>query len=176
MELTLLPETRLEFALARLKPGQDDVLFGQYFPKAGPLVAEYGGKSLGSFQVVSSNLEDSPAFGALFSWPSGDVFDKFHEDERYKAIEPLRSQSLDFLTNGHFFKAPALDLPLSADQDYLLAVLEKMPGGLTQLFDLPFASDSRNAAYTGNRLVLAEWPEATENLAAPVRCRIRFNT
>ena len=97
-------DTIIELSFATVIEGQEDRVFGEYFPKVMPIVADLGGTSLSSFSITDSaaNL-GTPKMGALFQWPNMDAFRLLHEDPRYLAIKSIRDDALSFFSNGHFF-------------------------------------------------------------------------
>ncbi|NJO01036.1 MAG: hypothetical protein HC880_04470 [Bacteroidia bacterium] len=46
LEIVLQKDKVYEIAFASIKPDKKEQLFEEYFPKAGPIVGEYGGKVL----------------------------------------------------------------------------------------------------------------------------------
>ena len=97
--------TVIEVSFARINVGKEGQLFGEYFPKVMPILAELGGQSLGAFAIVASNSElEQPQMCALFQWPSLEAFEVLHRDERFLAIKGIRDEALTYLSNGHFFE------------------------------------------------------------------------
>ncbi len=57
-----------ELSFATIKEGMEQQLFQDYFPKVGPIVADLGGKPLGSFAVQASTSKiGQPKMGAFFN-------------------------------------------------------------------------------------------------------------
>lgn len=98
--------TIIELSFATIIEGRENRVFGEYFPKVLPIVADLGGTSLCSFSITGSaaNL-GTPKMGALFEWPSMDAFRRLHKDPRFLAIRNIRDNALSFFSNGHFFAA-----------------------------------------------------------------------
>lgn len=96
--------TIIELSFATVIEGQEDQVFGEYFPKVTPIVADLGGAPLCSFSITDSAASlGMPKMGALFQWPNMDAFRLLHEDPRYLAIKSIRDDALSFFSNGHFF-------------------------------------------------------------------------
>jgi len=110
----------IELAYATVKPGKEKQVFGEYFPKAGPIVKEYGGKSLAIMNITDVPAGDINAqIVGFFEWPSVEAFLAFHEDPRYQAIKPLRDDGLSYLNNGNFFTvAEDTTYTFHEDRDY----------------------------------------------------------
>ncbi len=117
--ITLRPGVVIEVAYASVKTGMEPQLFGEYFPKAMPLVAEYGGQGLGTFQVERTlDGTASPEIIALFQWPSVESFLALHADPRFQKIVPLRDEALAYMDNANFY---------TVDQPWSLTVQEGQP-------------------------------------------------
>ena len=93
-----------ELAYISIIPGMEPQLFGDYFPKALPLAAKYGGKSVGMLAVPGSKDGSKQAqMVAIFEWPSVDAWLQLHDDEEFIRIVPIRDQTLAFGNPGNFF-------------------------------------------------------------------------
>ena len=98
--------TIIELSFATVIEGQEDQVFGEYFPKVTPIVADLGGAPLCSFSITDSAASlGMPKMGALFQWPNMDAFRLLHKDPRFLAIRSIRDDALSFFSNGHFFAA-----------------------------------------------------------------------
>ena len=92
-----------EIAFASIKEGKETQLNEQYFPKVGPLVAEYGAAGLGSFRVIGKiEGQIEPQMIVIFEWPSLAVKTKFHKDPRFLKISPLRDEALSFFETSYY--------------------------------------------------------------------------
>lgn len=148
----------LELAFAAVKPGHEDQLFGEYFPKVGPVVLDYGARPLGSFKLTSppSTLKDA-TFGAMFFWPSVESYDTFHEDPRFKALKGIRDDALLLLSNGHFFRITddtSLAIPAEKPLEIRIEFEADTPQANTFL-SLPCADNSPDKTHLGKTLSLA---------------------
>ncbi len=86
-----------------IKEGKQEQLNKEYFPRVMPLVAEYGGVSLGMFRVtrkIAGEIEGQML--AVFEWPSLAVKSKFHDDSRFLEISPLRDDALSYFKPGFY--------------------------------------------------------------------------
>ena len=55
----------LEFAFGKVTPGKEQWMFGEYFPKASPIFADYGNERLGGFVIFAHNYDGvAPDSGA----------------------------------------------------------------------------------------------------------------
>ena len=108
MKIELQQGQRSELAFGRVKSGHEDELFGEYFPKVGPILAECGARPSGSFKVLGSIRAEDAEFGALFIWPSTDTYHEFHADPRFQNLKPLRDEAPSLLSNGQFFLPPGM--------------------------------------------------------------------
>lgn len=175
MKLEIKPGMRLEFALARIVDGKQEQLFSEYFPNVGPVVGEYGGSNAGGVSIVTSNIVEEPQMGAMFLWPSAQAYHDLHKDARFVKLKPVRDEAFSYFSNGHFFDAPAAEIELHNEMDYLIAITDADLPGVTPLLDAPLTSDSPNQSHAGCRLIIAEWNDAAEQASAPVSVRARIN-
>lgn len=175
MKLEIKPGMRLEFALARIVDGKQEQLFSEYFPNVGPVVAEYGGRNAGGVSVTSSNVAEDPHMGAMFLWPSAQAYHDFHKDPRFEKLKPVRDEAFSYFSNGHFFDAPAAEIELHNEMDYLIAITDADLPGVTPILDAALTSDSPNRSHAGCRLIIAEWNGAAEQVSAAVSVRARIN-
>ena len=113
--IDLTPGTVIEVAYASIKQGKQQELFGEYFPRVTPIVAEYGGKSLGMFQVRRTLAgKNQPQIIGLFQWPSVEAFLALHQDPRFLKIRPIRDGAFAQFDNGNFY---VVDQPTSITFD-----------------------------------------------------------
>jgi len=181
LQLTFNSAKKLEFAFGKLTSGKELQLYGEYFPAIGPLMAEYSSQQVGTFAVVSSNYSKPiPEMGALTQWPSMKEHQGFFSDARFVQVKPLRDDSLDLLSDGHFFKALDQVIEVKADLDYAIVITK---GGLAEvntMVRLPLDAESPEQRYAGKCLTLAVWDEQTEKLLQQPEdevgvFRVRFN-
>lgn len=154
-QLELPAGGRLELAYAAVKPGREDQLFARYFPEVGPIVAEYGGRPLGSFKLIEApeNLPNA-TFGALFYWPSVKAYNAFHLDPRFLDLKDLRDDALALLSNAHFFEISAdLSVPIQVEETHRIDVTDRTPPN-DALMSLDFAQDSPDQNFAEKSLVL----------------------
>ena len=153
-----------ELSFATIKEGMEQQLFQDYFPKVGPIVADLGGKPLGSFAVQASTSKiDQPKMGAFFQWPSIYDYKKLHDDPRFLAVKPIRDETLAFFSNGHFFNVEAdKTISFAEGQDYAL-VAEWTSGDLKKIIDktlLVTLKPVMDGAYAPSKLHVCVWDDA----------------
>ena len=86
-----------------IKEGKEEQINEEYFPKVMPLVAEYGGVSLGMFRVTRKIAgEIDGQMLAVFEWPSLAVKNEFHGDPRFLKFSPLRDDALSYFKPGFY--------------------------------------------------------------------------
>ena len=86
-----------------IKEGKQEQINEEYFPKVMPLVAEYGGVSLGMFRVTKMITgEIDGQMLSVFEWPSLAVKNRFHNDPRFLQIFPLRDDALSYFMPGFY--------------------------------------------------------------------------
>ncbi len=120
----------IEFSYAAIKPGKHEQLFGEYFPKVGPIVAKYGGKSLGSLQVVRSKVDGAqPQIVAFFEWPSVQAYFDLHDDPEFQKLVPTRDDALQSASVANFFRVEEdTNVELRSDRLYELTASWGEPG------------------------------------------------
>ncbi len=93
-----------ELAYVSIIPGMEPQVFGNYFPKALPLAAKYGGKSMGMLAVpgVKDGSKEAQMV-AIFEWPTIDAWFALHDDPEFKKIVPIRDEALAFGNPGNFY-------------------------------------------------------------------------
>lgn len=165
-ELTLQSERPLEFAFGTVKPEKAAWMANEYFPTAGPVIAEYGYTRLVGFQVIASNVKDiQPVTGAFGSWPSATARAKLHQDPRLLALLPERDQALD-MSDGHLFHALDEVIVLNTDHDYLIIVTADDDAIEAPIFALPLSQESPEMDYKERRISLRPWRNDDEALLA----------
>jgi uncharacterized protein (DUF1330 family) len=93
-----------ELAYVSIIPGMEQQVFGDYFPKALPLAAKYGGKSVGMLAVPGAKDGSKQAqMVAIFEWPSVDAWLQLHKDPAFLKIVPIRDQAIAFGNPGNFY-------------------------------------------------------------------------
>ncbi len=130
-EITFKAGTVIEVAYAAVKPGKESQLFEEYFPKAMPLAAKHGGKSLGSFQVVEV-VEGTaqPQLVAFFEWDSVQSWLDLHADPEFQAVVPIRDDALSFIRSGNFYTVDQnTTVSVSDARVYQTWSAELAPGG-----------------------------------------------
>ena len=160
----------IELSFATIKEGMEQQLFQDYFPEVGPVVADLGGKSLGSFTIESSASNiGTPKMGAFFQWPDIDAYKKLHDDARFLKVKPIRDETLSFFFSGHFFCVEADEVVTFAEgQDYAL-VAEWMSGdlvGLTEKMPLVTLKPVVDGDYAPSKLHIYLWDDAFSNVFA----------
>ena len=102
--VTLKPGKVYEVAFASIKKGKMKILNNEYFPKAMPIVKEYGGKSLGMFNVVAKTggKMRTPQLVGLFEWPSLEAMNRLHADPRMKPLGEIRNDSMSFFRQAFY--------------------------------------------------------------------------
>jgi len=159
-----------ELSFATVKEGMEQQLFQDYFPKVGPIVADLGGKPLGSFTVQAATSKiGEPKMGAFFQWPDIEGYKKLHNDPRFLKVRPIRDETLSFFSNGHFFSAEADDTIIFTEgQDYAL-VAEWTSGDLVKITDnMPLITlkSIMDGAYAPSKLHICLWDDAFAALVA----------
>ncbi len=93
-----------ELAYVSIIPGMEGQVFKDYFPKALPLAAKYGGKSMGMLAVPGVQDGNKQAqMVAIFEWPSVDAWFALHDDPEFKKIVHIRDEALAFGNPGNFY-------------------------------------------------------------------------
>lgn len=181
LALIFKSKLKLEFAFGKVTQGKEMQLYGEYFPAIAPLITDYTSQQVGTFSVISSNIQGTtPEMGAFTQWSSLDSYQGFYSDPIFTKVKPLRDDSLDLLSDGHFFKSQDKVIKINTDADYAIVVSKDKHIDLTALLTLPLESESPEQTYLGKSLTLALWNENTEKLlqAAATQTevfRIRFN-
>lgn len=125
LTLSFTPDSLVELSFASIEPGRERQLFGEYFPRVVPVVAEYGGRPMGSFRISDARSGlGQPGMGALFHWPDLAAFQMLHDDARFAELKPIRDDALSLLVNGNFYRVESpQEVTFQEGQEYLLAAL-----------------------------------------------------
>ena len=112
----LKADTLIEVSYASVEGGKEMQLMGDYLPKIMPIVASYGGKMLGNFQVTAvTGGEITPQMVVIFEWPSLEARDKMHADKDAQKLFPLREDAMTFFKQA--FYTVDEDTPLTFHED-----------------------------------------------------------
>ena len=128
LSVTLEKSKAYELVVFSVKEGKFEQLLNDYLPKVLPLVAEYGGKPLASFSVVSSNgVEQSPQIVALWEWTDPNAFTLASNDKRIQEILPIRNDAMVFIEEANFFSvSETTTLELTNEESYVLLAGSKI--------------------------------------------------
>ena len=97
-DITLAGGRLIEVAYVTPIPSKQEALNRDYFPKAGPLAKEYGGKMLGMFDVVKNAGGDiNPEMIFVFEWPDVASKKAFDSDSRFLRIKPIRDEAFSLM-------------------------------------------------------------------------------
>lgn len=121
LDVVLRKDKVYEIAYAKIIEGKQEILFKQYFPEAGPIISEYGGKNIATFSVIDikdGGILEKPTMLVLFEWPSIEIYQKTIVDSRLKKLFPLRNSA--FKDFGQSFVTVKEDTPITfkADKSY----------------------------------------------------------
>ncbi|MEH6631734.1 MAG: DUF1330 domain-containing protein [Halopseudomonas aestusnigri] len=95
--------TIIEISYASIEGGKEKQLMGDYLPQIMPIVASYGGKMLGSFQVTAvTGGEVEPQMLAIFEWPSLEARTQLHQDKAAQKLFPLRDDALTYFKQAFY--------------------------------------------------------------------------
>jgi|GEM_PF-6504521 len=127
----------IEFAFAAILPGKEAQLFGEYFPKVGPIVADWGGRSLGSGSVEESVFDEGqPSMLAIFHWDSVQAYNNLHGDPRFQKVKPIRDEAMSFFSNAHFFEVgEKKSVEFKENAQYVLAIEWEKSSQVSDLAD-----------------------------------------
>ena len=157
----------IEVAFATITKGKENQIFGEYFPKVGPIVQKYDGAPLGSIAIegVHSNI-GTPQMGALFQWKSPADFQNLNKDPEFLEVKPIRDNAMDFFTNGHFFKTETSQ-PVDFEEGQHYALIAewtegswKPNGGQSALVSLTPISDDPDQEFAPSKLHICAWDDA----------------
>jgi len=179
LQLIFKSKLKLEFAFGKVTQGKEMQLYGEYFPAITPLIADYASQQVGTFSVISSNSQGiASEMGAFTQWSSLESYQGFYSDPRFIKVKPLRDDSLDLLSDGHFFKSQDKVIEINTDTDYAIVISTDESTDIKSLLTLPLESESPQQTYSGKSLTLALWNENTDKLLQTAETevfRIRFN-
>jgi len=181
LQLTIDSQQKLEFAFGKVTPGKEMQLYGEYFPEITPLMVDYANKQVGTFAVLSSNLQGTmPEMGAFTHWLSFESHQAFFSDARFIKVKPLRDDSLDLFSDAHFFESVDKVIDIDTDADYAIVISKADIIDFAALLTLPLDSESPEQIYLGKSLTLALWNESTDKLLTSDSTeaevfRVRFN-
>lgn len=168
-ELTLKPDTYIDFAFGKVIQGKEMQVFTEYFPLIRPALEECNIQSLLPFVVIATNvLGPIPEQGALTQVPSPENFAQFHNDPRFIEAKPLRDNAMTFLNDGNFFSSINKQVTLQTDTDYAFIITAESQQNLKPLVTLQAAEISPQKRYAGKSMSLVLWSnEAEQQLAKP---------
>lgn len=111
--------TVIEISYASVEGGKEKQLMKDYLPKIMPIVANYGGKMLGSFKVTAvTGGEIKPQMVVLFEWPNLKARDQMHADRAAKKLFPLRDDAMTFFKQAFYAVDKDTQLTLHEDKTY----------------------------------------------------------
>jgi len=180
-ELTLKPDSFIDFAFGKVTKGKEMQVFGEYFPVITPILEECCIQPLCSFVVLATNNPGmTPEQGALTLIPSIESFARFHSDPRFIEARPIRDDAMEFLADGNFFNSLDAIVTLDTDADFALIISKGNPLNIEPLLELPASKDSPNQIYSGKSMAIHPWNDDVELLmnsssAETVVFRISFN-
>ena len=181
LQLTIDSKLKLEFAFGKITQGKEMQLYGEYFPAIMPIIVDYANQQDGTFAVIAANIQGiTPEMGAFTHWSSLQSHQGFYSDARFTKVKALRDDSLDLLSDGHFFKSLDKVIDIDTNADYAVVISKDCVIDLTALLTLPLDSESPEQNYLGKSLTLALWNESADELlkSEPTEAeifRIRFN-
>ncbi|GAB4194885.1 MAG: hypothetical protein Tsb002_26810 [Wenzhouxiangellaceae bacterium] len=153
VSVTFSKGTVIEFAYAKIKPGKEPQLFGEYFPQVGPILQRYGGKGLGMFMIGDTITEKNGpdvqvTVASLFEWPDVDTFLRLHQDPEFLKIAPIRDEAMTFFNNGNFYTVQNdVTVTFREDRVYEIWDASLADNGSSQLLK-PLYQQYMNAAET----------------------------
>ena len=148
LQLTIDSKLKLEFAFGKITQGKEMQLYGEYFPAIMPIIADYANQQVGTFAVIAANIQGiTPEMGAFTHWSSLESHQGFYSDSRFTKVKALRDDSLDFLSDGHFFKSLDKVIDIDTDADYAVVISKDCVIDLTALLTLPLDSESHEQNY-----------------------------
>ena len=179
LQLTIDSKLKLEFAFGKITQGKEMQLYGEYFPAIMPIIV--ANQQVGTFAVIAANIQGTtPEMGAFTHWSSLQSHQGFYSDARFTKVKTLRDDSLDLLSDGHFFKSLDKVIDIDTNADYAVVISKDCVIDLTALLTLPLDSESPEQIYLGKSLTLALWNESADELLKSETTeaeifRIRFN-
>jgi len=169
---------RVELGLGKVVPGKEAWMFGEYFPRAMRVFAEYQQGRLAGFEVIASNTRGvTPTMGSLNTWPSVDHFNRLLADPQFTELKPERDAALELIDDRHVLVPVEQDVVVDTENDYALVLSSSLRIGA--LLSTPIADDSINREHVGSLLSLQPWSEEAEALMSgdpneAIVYRIRF--
>jgi len=118
-DITFNSDKIIEIAFATIEGGKEAQLGQEYFPKILPIAAKYGGKMLGSFQVLAvTGGELQPQMIAVFEWPSLDAQKRLLADENAKKLFPIRDNTLTSIKLAYYTVDKDVTITFRSDKTY----------------------------------------------------------
>ncbi|WP_299245624.1 DUF1330 domain-containing protein [uncultured Aquimarina sp.] len=136
LNVVLKKDKVYEIAYANIIKNKQEVLFKQYFPKAGPIISEYGGKNIASFNVTDlkdGGILEKPTMLVLFEWPSIQVYEKTIADPRLKELFPLRNSAFKDFGQSFVTVKEDTSITFKADKSYEFFLAWLKPNGQKSL-------------------------------------------
>ncbi|MCL6274585.1 hypothetical protein M3P19_11230 [Muricauda sp. 2012CJ35-5] len=119
MEIHFNSEKVIEIAYANIRGGMEAQLNQDYFPKIIPIAAKYGGKVLGSFEVLAvTGGEVRPQLVAIFEWPNLQAHANLLNDKEAKKIFPIRDTALTDIKLSYFVVEKDVAVTFQSDKVY----------------------------------------------------------
>ncbi len=149
-EVLLDKEKVYEVAYASVIPDKMQQLVEDYFPDAGSIVSNYGGKSLASFTVVDlkkGGLIDKPDMLVLFEWPSIEQYKKAMKDKRLRKIMPIRNAAFSQFGQAFFKVGESTTVTFHQDKSYEFFFAWLKPDGQKPLGEYFQISDPIKKSY-----------------------------
>ena len=163
VQLNLQADQILEFAFGKVSAGQEAWMFGEYFPAAAPIFADYDMVRLGGFAVLGTNFDGvTPDTGAWTGWRSANHRADLHKDTRFVPMIPQRDAAMDVFSDGHLFETMDEVITLNSDHDY--AVILSAAAVEAPIFALQMVPETVSKTYLGRRLYLRPWSAADDAL------------
>jgi len=119
LDITLKSGKVIEIAFATIEGGKEAELSENYFPKILPLAAKYGGKMLGSFQVLAiTGGEIQPQMVAIFEWPSVDAQKQLLADKKAQKLFSIRDAALTSIQLAYYEVEEDVTVSFQKDKTY----------------------------------------------------------
>lgn len=160
----------IEVAFASIIEGMEQQIFGEYFPKVGPIVGKYGGIPLGSLAIEEAHSDiGQPKMGALFQWNDVTGHQDLHKDADFIKLVPIRDEAMDFFSGGHFFKMEK-NQAITFDEGASYALVAEQIAGSWKpdanqaplISMTPFSSD-KDQDFAPSHLHICRWDNAPIN-------------
>lgn len=119
-EVQLEPGKVYEVTFFSIKEGKMTIMNEDYFPKAMPILTEYGAKNLGMFKVVAKKGGEMqrPQMIALFEWPSLTAMHNLHNDPRMRSLGKIRDSSISFFRQAFHKVEKETTIVFRSDKTY----------------------------------------------------------